>query len=377
MKKTSIIALGIALSIWACKETPLSNNLEHIAYAPSSYTVVPPTGFPAMEIPADNPMTVEGISLGRHLFYDPIMSGDSTISCSSCHQLDKAFTDGLAKAEGVNHRVGRRSTMSLINIGYSWIKNRDKNFMWDGRFARLEDQPIAPVEDPNEMDFNWPDLVKRLQKHPEYPRMFREAFGISDTREITKYLASKAIAQFERTLNSANSKYDRDRWVAFDYMTQQQKRGFDLFLGDAANNPITKDAECVHCHSFSDTKALFARNNFSNNGLDSAASFNDFVDKGYGEATGDYTQNGLFKEVTLRNIALTAPYMHDGRFATLREVVDHYASGGHASPNVAPELTTATELRTLTNSEKDDLVAFLHALTDTTLTQHEEWKSPF
>ena len=129
----------------ACKETeyigPLGScDLGDIPYNPTSYTVVPPDGFSAMEHPDDNPITVQGIELGRHLFYDPILSRDSTISCSSCHELNKAFTDGLATAKGIDNLTGRRSSMSLINIGYSWIKNRPYNFMWDGRFQSLEEK---------------------------------------------------------------------------------------------------------------------------------------------------------------------------------------------------------------------------------------------
>lgn len=379
MKKITFLFLSAILIIGACNPDPNSQDtdLEYITYAPSNYTVIPPNGFPAMEIPADNPMTVEGIKLGRHLFYDPILSRDSTISCGSCHQIDKAFTDGVQFSKGIDGRLARRNSMSLINVGYSWIKNRKHNFMWDGRFATLEEQALAPIEDPNEMDANWLDIEQRLRNHPDYPRMFREAFGITGTSQITKEYAAKALAQFERTLNSANSKYDADRWVAFEYMTPQQQRGFDLFLGDATGNPVAKDAECLHCHSFSNNKALFARNDFTNNGLDSVTSFNDFVDKGYGEVVGDPTKNGFFREVTLRNIALTAPYMHDGRFQTLREVLDHYATGGHAAPNLAPELTTSTSIQTLTEAEKDDIEAFLHALTDTTIVNRAEWSNPF
>lgn len=351
-------------------------DLTDIPYAPASYTVDAPNGFPAMEIPADNPMTVQGIKLGRHLFYDPILSLDSTISCSSCHHSDKAFTDGEAFSIGVQGRRAKRNSMSLVNVGYSWIKNREHNFMWDGRFATLEEQALAPIEDFNEMGDTWENVERKLRNHPEYPTLFREAFGIDNTAEITKYLAAKAIAQFERTINSAKSGYDGDRW-SNQYMTPAQQRGFELFLGDAAGNPVAKDAECLHCHSFSDNKALFARNNFTNNGLDSVTSFNDFVDKGYGAIINDPTQNGFFREVTLRNIALTAPYMHDGRFKTLREVLDHYATGGHAAPNLAPELSTSTSIQTLTEAEKDDLEAFLHALTDTTIVNRTEWQSPF
>lgn len=382
--KLGIIITLFVLGIVACTQTeyigPISpsGDLTKIPYNPTSYIAPVINGLPAMEHPADNPITVEGINLGRHLFYDPILSRDSTISCSSCHHPDKAFTDGRATSLGVDGRTGTRSSMSLINIGYSWISSRQHNFMWDGRFATLEEQVVkGPIEDPVEMDNTWEKVEADLRKHPIYPKLFREAFGIQSTSEITRYLVAKSIAQFERTLNSAGSPYDADVWLNFQYLSDSAARGFSLFLGDAQGAPSAKDAQCAHCHSFSLNKAIFARNDYANNGLDSATTLNDFVDKGYGKVTGVASNNGQFREVTLRNIGLTAPYMHDGRFATLEEVVDHYVTGGHGAPNLAIELRTGYTLKTLTAAEKADLVAFLHALTDTTLTQKTEWLSPF
>jgi len=381
INKYSVVFFLMILGIVACKEPdPIEpcTDLSSFPYNPTSYLVQSPNGFPPMEHPDDNPITEEGIELGRHLFYDPILSRDSTISCSSCHKLNKAFTDGLGKAVGIDNLVGRRSSMGLINIGYSWVKNRPHNFMWDGRFQSLEEQVVkGPIEDPLEMDNTWEKVEADLRAHTDYPKMFREAFGIDCNEKITRDLVGKAIAQFERTLNSANSKYDEDQWVPFVYLSPQELRGMTLFIGDAAGAPATKDGECSHCHNFSQNKALFARNDFSNNGLDSVTSLNDFTDLGYGDITGNVSDNGLFREVTLRNIALTAPYMHDGRIATLEEAVDHYTSGGKPSPNLASELATATTITTLTASDKADLVAFLHALTDTSYFDKPEWSSPF
>ncbi|CAA6799529.1 MAG: Cytochrome-c peroxidase [uncultured Aureispira sp.] len=381
--KIILVFTSIIIGVIACKQTeyigPISPcDLSNIPYNPSSYTVVSPNGFPAMEHPEDNPITVQGIELGRHLFYDPILSRDSTISCSSCHDINKAFTDGLAKSKGIDNRIMSRSSMSLINIGYSWIKGRAYNFMWDGRFATLEEQIIkGPIENPLEMDNTWEKVETDLRQHPTYPRMFREAFGIDCYDGISKELVAKAIAQFERTLNSAGSRYDEDVWVPLVYLSNQELRGMTLFIGDAAGSPSTKDAECAHCHSFSKNKALFARNEFSNNGLDSAQTLFDFADNGYGDATGNAPENGQFREVSLRNVGLTAPYMHDGRFQTLEEVVDHYATGGHYSPNLASELTTAPTITSLDANDKADIVAFLHALTDSTYFNKPEWSSPF
>ena len=360
---------------------PLSPNmdmrLDGIAYNPSPFVLPQINGLPAMQIPADNPLTVDGVKLGRYLFYEKILSLDSTISCGSCHRQDKAFTDGLPRAVGVNGAVGRRSSMSLINIGYSWRPSNLRNFMWDGRFKDLEEQIIAPIEDPVEMASNWTEVERRLRLHPHYPKLFRKAFGITYVSEINRNLASKAIAQFMRTLNSAYSKYDSVEWMSFNYFSDAEQRGYELFLGDVTGVPATYDAECAHCHSFSRNFANFARNNFSNNGLQVAATLNDFTDKGLGAITSNPTDNGRFKEVTLRNIALTAPYMHDGRLNTLEEVLDHYVSGGHSSPNVAGELTSAPTLRTLKSSQKRDIIAFLNALTDRTIINRTEWSDPF
>lgn len=361
---------------------PLSPNLsqgrlDSIPYNPTAYSLPTINGLPPMEMPDDNPLTVQGIKLGRLLFYDPMLSRDSTMSCASCHNIRKAFTDGRPTAVGIRGIASNRNSMSLINVGYNWNRSRQHNFNWDGKFYNLEDQVLAPVEHPLEMDANWDSIEARLRRHPEYPRLFRQAFGIGDRAQVTRHLAAKAMAQFLRTLNSANSMYDQHEWVPFVYMTDQQLRGFQLFLGDAAGNPNGKDAECAHCHSFSRNRAIFARNNFSNNGLDSAASLTDFVDLGLGAVTGRASDNGRFREVSLRNVALTAPYMHDGRFNTLEEVMDHYVMGLHPAPNLANELASAPDLPRLTQQEKQDVIAFLHALTDTSYFNRTEWMNPF
>ena len=381
--KVAILLLSIILFLLACQPCPpltTGKDLTHLPYSPTAYSFATIQGLPPMEIPADNPMTVEGIKLGRHLFYDPILSLDSTISCASCHKQEKAFTDGVALATGIDGLVGRRSSMSLINVGYNWIRGRDHNFMWDGRFETLEELTIkGPIIDPVEMANTWENLEESLQNHPTYPTLFREAFGISNSQEIKAELVGKALAQFQRTLNSARSMYDKDVWDPLVYMSPQEINGMDLFQGDAAGSPASKDGECGHCHSFSTNKALFARNEFSNNGLDSVTSVLDFLDYGFGESTQDSNDNGRFREVSLRNIALTAPYMHDGRFQTLEEVLDHYVSGLHPSTNRAGELSpsAATTLTQLTQADKEDIIAFLHALTDTSYIHKEEWSNPF
>ncbi|RMH14337.1 MAG: cytochrome C peroxidase, partial [Gammaproteobacteria bacterium] len=179
-------------------------DLTDIPYSPTSYQLELPPGFPSMNIPADNPLTEQGIDLGRHLFFDPILSVDSTISCASCHDPKFSFTDGEAFSTGVGGQVGTRSAMAIINAAFF-----ENGLFWDGRAASLEDQALQPVENPIEMAESWDNVEEKLRRHPMYQKKFREAFGIKNSKEITRDLAAKAIAQFERILISANSKFDK------------------------------------------------------------------------------------------------------------------------------------------------------------------------
>ncbi len=386
-KRTYLRLMGaLLLLVVACREDyhigPLSpfnpvGRLDTLPYNPTPFAIISPLGLPTMPVPAANPTTVEGIKLGRLLFYDPILSGDSTMSCASCHHIEKAFTDGLPRSVGIAGIAGTRNAMTLINVGYNWKPNRQTNFNWDGAFATLEAQAIMPVQHPLELNADWVDVEAKLRAHAHYPRLFRAAFGVEHIDQIDREYATRAIAQFLRTLNSAAAPVDSFYRVAFYSLSPEAERGMELFIGDTGGNPFARDAECAHCHNFTRDFMTFARNDFSNNGLDSAATLNDFIDKGLGAITGLEQDNGRFREVTLRNIALTAPYMHDGRFTTLEQVLDHYVSGGHPSPNVGFELLTAQELPTLTAQEKSDIIAFLHALTDTSYFSRREWQNPF
>ena len=380
MRNYKLTFVFCSLVFFTCTKdkTSQSCQLTDISYTPTPFQLELPDGLPPVEHPQDNIPTNEGVELGRYLFYDPILSFDSTISCGSCHKIEKAFTDGLPKSIGINNLVGRRSSMSLINIAYSEIQSRDHNLMWDGKFKTLEQQILeGPVLDHVEMANTWENVEHRLQNHPNYPEMFRKAFGIDCKDEISRGLVTKAIAQFERSLISADSKFDRVQWQPFVYFTEQELRGLNLFMGDANGATADNDGDCAHCHSFSLNKTTFARNEFSNNGLDSVDQLNEFTDLGFGGVTAFPSNNGQFREVTLRNIALTAPYMHDGRFNTLDEVMDHYVEGLKSAPNIASELSTAPTLSNLTTDEKADIIAFLHTLTDSSYFQKTEWMSPF
>ncbi len=336
-------------------------DLEDIPFQTTAYNLVIPEGFPEMIIPADNKLTKEGVKLGRHLFFDPILSLDSTISCSSCHLPSGNFTDNLALSPGVNATMGRRSAMSLLNVGFF-----ENGLFWDGRSSTLEIQAEKPVEDPVEMHEQWPQVIKKLKAHTDYPKLFREAFGISDRTEITKELAAKAMAQFQRTLvSSGNSKYDR--WQrGEEYLTEDEFLGYDMFFDLSPDLP---DAECGHCHN----APIFSTNDYFNNGINAAATLDDFPDLGRGEVTGKKIDNGRFRAPSLRNIKLSAPYMHDGRFQTLDEVLNHYNSGGKSSPNRDPLLRPLG----LTDEQKSQVIAFILTLTDTAFVQNPEYHSPF
>lgn len=389
----NLLLFGLLMSgLTACnKDTPVvpgttKGDLEDIAYNPDPYTIKKPEHFPAVPIPADNPQTTQGVQLGRRLFYDPILSGDSTQSCSSCHLPNGSFTDNLAVSKGIDGIGGKRSAMSLLNIAYvnnqpSQPGERAFNLFWDGRAQTLEDQALRPVEDPIEMHATWPEVIDRLRRHKDYPRYFREAFGIKDRKEITKELAAKAISQFERILiSSGTSRYDRFRFYGEPVFEDDEQDGLALFENPTATGP---DAQCFHCHGV----VTMTGNNFFRNGIDSATTPEDFPDKGLGAVTGKTEDNGRFRAPTLRNIALTAPYMHDGRFKTLEEVIEHYASQGKSKPPYQDPLITQLgvlvpgssppKYSLLTVKQKKSLVAFLHTLTDSTFINNPDIQNPF
>ncbi|MBI1227265.1 MAG: cytochrome C peroxidase [Bacteroidetes bacterium] len=372
MKKISLFLSVLIIGFASCKDddagmTAKGEDLTNIVYDPTPHTLTIPPGLPSMDISADNPLTDEGIELGRRLFYDPILSKDSTISCSSCHKLTSSFNDTEAISPGVGGLLGTRSSMSLINVGF-----QIKGLFWDGRSPTLEDQALHPVENPVEMAEIWDDVEVKLQRHPDYKIRFREAFGISNTTEITRGLASKAIAQFERTLISANARYDKkkfqndtDPFLISDLESFGEKIYFDTLQDGYPKG------HCAHCH---DGGALYSSEVYRNNAITEVSSLNDFPDKGLGAITGNLTDNGMFKSPSLRNIVLTAPYMHDGRFQTLEEVIDHYNSGGHFADNVV--INSITQLN-LTDYDKQALLAFLNTLTDTSYYSNPAFQNPF
>ncbi len=367
MKKILSLFIILTLIIASCGDDKNidiidDNDLTNIAHSPKSFELKIPANFPKMDIPADNPMTVEGIDLGRRLFYDPILSRDSTLSCSGCHLSKAGFTDNFATSKGVDGINGTRSSMSLENIGFV-----NKGLFWDGRVITLEEQALLPIEDPVEMHNIWEKAVVKLQKHKDYPTLFRKAFNISTKTEISKTHVVKAIAQFERTLISGNSKFDKI-YKREEYFTDDELTGFELFF-NASGAP---DAQCGHCHA----SPFMNSNDYFNNGLDSSKTLRDFKDLGRGSFTGKLFDNGKFRAPTLRNIELTAPYMHDGRFKTLEEVVEHYASGGHYADNIDPFIPQIKDIK-LSAKQKRQIILFMKTLTDTSFTNNPAFQNPF
>ncbi len=295
-------------------------------------------------IPTNNPLTKEGVSLGKKLFFDKILSGNGTQSCASCHNPRKAFTVNTRFSDGIDGNFGTRNSMPLFNLAW----NYNERFTWDGKELSLERQALEPVRNPIEMHANWKTVAQKLQNHPEYPTLFLHAFGVTT---IDSTLVAKAISQFERTLISSNSKFDKYQRGELS-LTPQEQNGFNVFMDEAKG-------DCFHCHG-SNNNPLWTDNIFHNNGLDTT-----FMDLGLGAITGDPADNGKFKSPSLRNLAFTAPYMHDGRFATLDEVINHYSEGLKPSTTIDPLMKkVASGGVGLSSQDKADLKAFLLSLSD-------------
>ncbi|WP_151087482.1 cytochrome-c peroxidase [Hymenobacter baengnokdamensis] len=334
---------------------------------PTAYALTLPAGFPTPVIPADNPLTNEGVALGRMLFYEKALSSTGIMSCSSCHQQSKSFTDGLPLAVGVDGVANPRGTMSLVNVLWS------TQLTWDGAFTTLETQAQKPLENTIELHQPLAASVAKLQATTLYPPLFEAAFG---TKTITPALTLKALAQFERTIISSNSRYDK--YVATRAgFSADEVAGLQLYTTHIAPG-VVRGAECFHCHTQPLMSSGYA-GKFFNNGLDVT-----FADPGRGGITLLAVDQGKFIAPTLRNIALTAPYMHDGRFKTLEEVLDHYSDHVQmASPNLDPNLIQGINdppfgtHMDLTPTEKRQVLAFLKTLTDSTIITDKRFSSPF
>lgn len=308
-----------------------------------------PASFPRPSLPLDNPLTEEGVALGKRLFFDPLLSRGGRQSCATCHDPAKGFTDGSAVSIGAEGRIGTRSSMPLLNLAWK------TSFFWDGRTRTLREQVLQPITNPDEMAETLPSVLGKLAAAggPDgYPEAFREAFG---STEITAGRLARALEQFLLVQVSGDSKFDR-AMRGETSLSGLEARGFELFRTEFDPVRGLRGADCFHCHG----GALFQSQRFGNNGLSAA-----FPDRGRAGVTDRAADEGLFAVPSLRNVARTAPYMHDGRFRTLEEAVAHYCTGVHPSPTLDPNLAKHPDggLR-LDAADQRALVAFLHTLTE-------------
>lgn len=321
---TFLISVSIALQ--ACNTDEPESDFEKLLKTPS--------GFPAIQEPVENKITYERWILGKKLFYDPLLSRDSSISCASCHKSSLAFSDDVALSSGVENAIGTRNSISLTNIAYH------PYFMREGGVPTLEAQVLVPIQEHTEMDFNIVAAGERLQEIPEYIEMSQNAYGMLPDY----YVITRALACFERTLISGNSGFDKFEYQGkSDALTQSQLRGKDLFFSNKT--------DCSSCHSGFN----FTNYSFENNGL-----YEDYLDKGRFILTSDLDDYEKFKTPSLRNVSHTAPYMHDGSISTLEAVIEHYNNGGEQNNNKSILIRPLD----LEEEEKIDLVNFLESLSD-------------
>jgi cytochrome c peroxidase len=333
--------------------------------------------FPVPDLPRDNPLLEERVALGRALFHEPRLSRDNSISCASCHVEGDGFSDARRYSEGVEGRIGTRQAMPLFNLAWK------SSFFWDGRAPSLRVQALMPIQDHAEMDETLERVMRKLSQAGEkvgrgagegvsvrrvsplpphspapplsdYPTLFTAAFG---SPEITPEKIGLALENFLLTLTSFDSKFDRaQRGEPGVTLTAQEQRGFELFFTEYDPRRGQFGADCFHCHG----GANFSSHGFANNGLDAT-----FTDQGRFNVTGREADRGRFSVPSLRNVALTAPYMHDGRFATLEEVIAHYTGGVKASATLDPNLAKHPDGGVpLDAADRAALVAFLQTLTE-------------
>ena len=302
-----------------------------------------PLGLPPVPVPPENPPTAATIALGRRLFYDDILSKDNSLSCSSCHQPEFGFRDARELSLGVAGAKGRRHAPSIVNAAYS------TKLFWDGRANSLEDQVGFPIADPVEMNQTHEASVGKLKKNPEYEALFAKAFG---SPGVTMGRLSAAIASFERTIVSGDSPFDQYQYEGKkDALTPAQIRGLAVFLDPHKGN-------CAACHTIGPTSALLTDNQFHNTG-EGVGDDGQFTDQGHYELTRQNADRGAFKTPTLRDVAISGPYMHDGRLKTLKAVVDFYAGRGNSNPYLDSRMASIQ----LTGQDRGDLVEFMKALT--------------
>lgn len=358
MKKLIAFIL-IILGFKACK----TDDVQQVALDETPY-VLDIGNFPEPILPEDNPMTVAGVELGKMLFFEKRLSKNNSQACADCHRQNNAFNDILQFSVGIEGLPGKRNAMSVFNL--AWHYN---GFLWDGRETLLRDQALEPIQDALEMNETLENVITKLSADDLYLDQFTRAFGSS---EVTAPKMGLAMEQFMMSIVSNNSKYDQ--YLAGETtLTESEERGRLLYFTEY--NPFFPDesgADCEHCHGGFN----LTNNQYINNGLDTWGMMEDF---GRELATGNEADRGKFKVPSLRNIALTPPYMHDGRFQTLEETVEHYNQHIKSSPSLDPALLQVVENDGLQLSEQDisDLVNFLHTLTDEKLQTNSAYFNPF
>ena len=342
IKKLVLIGVASFLLLFSCKKDDpqdpavVDPSLQNIEFNIPKDWPLPVYNF------SDNALTTAGFKLGRKLFYDPVLSSDSSVSCGSCHQAFAAFAQlDHPVSHGVDDRLGIRNSPALFNL--SW----HTSFFWDGGVNHIELQPFGPITNPLEMNETLNGVIAKLQASDAYKSMFNDAFG---TTEINTQRMAKALAQFMGLMVSSNSKFDKyKRNEAGNDLTQIEQSGYAVF----------KD-KCGTCHK----EPLFTDFSFRNNGLELLNNTGGYIDSGRGRITPNDPQSYYtFKVPTLRNLKYSPPYMHDGRFNTIDEVLDHYTTGIHQTPNLDPILVNGI---TLTSDDRTALKAFLNTLNDET-----------
>lgn len=333
-----IAALALLILTAGCLAAPPAHAQKAQPREAEELPPPPPLGLDDVPVPEDNPMTRPKIELGRRLFFDGRISGDGAVSCATCHMPRRGFSNARQYGTGFGGRLTLRNAPTLINAAYHEF------LFWDGRAGSLEEQAKGPILHPSEMASSEEKIIETLGAIQGYGTLFREAFG---SEEISLERVAQAIASFERTLLSGNSPFDRWKFGGDESaMSKAAIRGFKVF---------TSKGNCVKCHLADEFSAPFTDDKFHNLGVG--------MDKrpihaGREKITKKIRDRGKFKTPTLRHVTQTAPYMHDGRFATLEEVVDFYDRGGHPNPHLDPDMKPLN----LTKAEKEDLIAFMGAL---------------
>ncbi|HZQ47928.1 MAG TPA: MbnP family protein [Verrucomicrobiae bacterium] len=323
-------------------------NTTHVEIAPDAtpYPLTISAYFPRPALPKDNPLTDQGVALGRRLFSDPLLSINNSQSCASCHNAAKAFADDKIFSTGAEGQIGTRNAMALFNLAWK------SSYFWDGRAATLREQVLQPIQNPIEMHESLTNVAAKLAANKEYPVLFARAFG---KPEITADRIARALEQFLLAQVSFNSKFDRVIASKANF-TAEEQRGYELFRTEYDPYHQRFGADCFHCHG----GALFQSQSFANNGLDIK-----FADLGRFLVTGRKGDEGKFAIPSLRNVELTAPYMHDGRFQTLEAAVAHYCTGMKRSPTLDPNLAKHPDGGVpLSEADQKALVSFLKTLTD-------------